>query len=79
MTLVNSIDFLFHFLFGKAPDAVYLESKPLIVGMGELHQICNKNSEEIGRIQSNTFHSSQVAINKGKKSTLTEVDINSPV
>ena len=60
LTLVNSIDlisiFLFHFLFGKAPDAVYLESKPLIVAMGELHQICNKNSEEIARIQSNIFH-----------------------
>ena len=79
--MVNSIDLISIFISYqyKAPDAVYLESKPLIVGMDELHQSCKKNSEEIGRIQSNTFHFSQVAINKGKKSTLTEVDINSPV
>ena len=52
---------LFHFVCltsspDKAPDAVYLASKPLIVGMGELHQICDKNSGETVRIQSNIFH-----------------------
>lgn len=49
--------------------------------MGELHQIYDKNSGETVRIQSNIFHvfSDCYKQIKGKTSTLTEVDINSPV